>query len=257
MSRIKSAFENKKAYIGFLTAGDPSLAMTEEYIVEMARAGAALVEIGIPFSDPIAETATIQESNVRALSTETGCTTDMVFDMVASVSKKVDIPLVLLTYLNPVYKYGYDEFFKKCKETGVDGIIIPDMPYEEKGEVEPFADKYGVDVISLVTLTSKNRIEKIAKEAKGYIYLLASKENVADNSDIIDNIRDTVNEIKKYTDTPVVIDCAISKVEQAVNYSSMADGIIVGNSIVKIIAGHGDDAGKFLYSYVKSIVEEI
>ena len=146
MSRIKSAFENKKAYIGFLTAGDPSLAMTEEYIVEMARAGAALVEIGIPFSDPIAETATIQEANVRALSTETGCTTDMVFDMVASVSKKVDIPLVLLTYLNPVFKYGYDEFFKKCKETGVDGIIIPDMPYEEKGEVEPFANKYGVDI---------------------------------------------------------------------------------------------------------------
>ena len=130
MSKIREAFENKKAFIGFLTAGDPSLEKTEEFIVEMARAGAALIEIGIPFSDPIAEGPVIQDANVRALSAPGGCTTDMVFEMVERVSKKVSVPLVFLTYLNPVYKYGYEEFCKKWSETGVSGIIIPDMPYE-------------------------------------------------------------------------------------------------------------------------------
>ena len=137
MSRIREAFTNKKAFIGFLTAGDPSLAKTEEFIVEMANAGASIIEIGIPFSDPIAEGKIVQEANVRALSVPGGCTTDMIFDMVARVSKKVNVPLVFLTYLNPIFKYGYERFCSKCKEVGIDGLIIPDMPYEEKGELKP------------------------------------------------------------------------------------------------------------------------
>ena len=165
MSRIKNAFENKKAFIGFLTAGDPSLDKTEEFILEMERAGAALVEIGIPFSDPIAEGPVIQEANIRALST--GCTTDKVFNMVDSLRKKTNIPLVFLTYLNPIFKYGSDRFCKRCKEVGIDGLIIPDMPYEEKGELAKIAAEYAIELISLIAPTSTSRIEMIAKEAQG------------------------------------------------------------------------------------------
>ena len=139
MSRISEAFNNKKAFIGFLTAGDPYQKMTVEYILEMEKAGASLIEIGIPFSDPIAEGPVIQEANIRALSK--GMTTDQVFEIVAEVRKHSNIPLCLMTYLNPVFHYGYDEFFKKCQETGVDGIIIPDCPYEESKEVSDICYK--------------------------------------------------------------------------------------------------------------------
>ena len=148
MTKIAEAFKNKKAFIGFLTAGDPSLECTEEFIIKMEEAGAALIEIGIPFSDPIAEGPVIQSANVRALSNPNGCTTDQVFEMVERVSKKVSVPLVFLTYLNPVFKYGYDRFFARCASARISGIIVPDMPLEEKGEVADIAAKYGVDVIS-------------------------------------------------------------------------------------------------------------
>ena len=132
MTKIEEAFQNKKAFIGFLTAGDPSLECTEKFIIKMEEAGAALIEIGIPFSDPIAEGPVIQSANVRALSNPNGCTTDQVFEMVERVSKKVSVPLVFLTYLNPVFKYGYDRFFARCASAGISGIIAPDMPLEEK-----------------------------------------------------------------------------------------------------------------------------
>ena len=134
MNRIYKAFENKKAFIGFLTAGDPVIDKTVDYILDMEEAGASLIEIGIPFSDPIAEGPTIQEANVRALKNKV--TTDDVFEMVKKVREKSDIPLCFMTYLNVVFHYGYDEFFKKCQEVGIDGIILPDLPYEESQEVK-------------------------------------------------------------------------------------------------------------------------
>ena len=257
MIKISEAFNNKKAFIGFLTAGDPSLDKTEEFILEMERAGASLIEIGIPFSDPIAEGPVIQDANVRALSAKGGCTTDMIFDMVNRVSKKISIPLVFLTYLNPVYKYGYEAFCSKCKETGVSGIIIPDMPFEEKGELAPIAEKYDVDIISLIAPTSEDRINAIAKEAKGYIYLVSSMGVTGVRNEITTDIQKIVDSIRKVTDTPVAVGFGISKPEQAVKYSAISDGVIVGSAIVKIIAQHGENAGKYIYEYVKTMVDAI
>ncbi|MBO5259327.1 MAG: tryptophan synthase subunit alpha [Agathobacter sp.] len=255
MSKISEAFSNKKAFIGFLTAGDPSLEKTEEFIVEMEKAGAALIEIGIPFSDPIAEGPVIQEANVRALSAPGGCTTDMVFDMVERVSKKVSVPLVFLTYLNPVFSYGYDRFCKRCKEAGVSGIIIPDMPFEERGELIPFAEKHDVELISLIAPTSEERIQMIAKEAKGYIYVVSSMGVTGIRSEITTDIGEIIANIRKATDTPVAIGFGINTPEQAASYSQMADGVIVGSAIVKIIQEHGVHAGKYVYDYVRSMVD--
>ncbi len=255
MSKISEAFQNKKAFIGFLTAGDPSLEKTEEFIIEMEKAGAALIEIGIPFSDPIAEGPVIQEANVRALSAEGGCTTDMVFDMLERVSKKVSVPLVFLTYLNPVFSYGYDRFCARCQEVGISGLIIPDMPYEEREELIPFAEKHEVELISLIAPTSQERIQMIAKEANGYIYVVSSMGVTGIRSEITTDINGIVENIRKVTNTPIAIGFGINTPEQAASYSQIADGVIVGSAIVKIIGEHGKDAGKYVYEYVKSMVD--
>lgn len=256
MSKFGEALKNKKGFVGFLTAGDPSLEKTEEFIVEIERAGASIIEIGIPFSDPVAEGPMVQDANVRALSAPGGCTTDMIFDMVGRVSAKVSVPLVFLTYLNPVYKYGYDNFFAKCKETGISGIIIPDMPYEEKEEVMQIADKYQVDVISLVVPGNDDRIKMIAKEAKGYVYALSTiGKDERDDSVIIAETQKLVDTIREVTDIPVVVDIGYNTANKAAECSKIADGIILENGIVKIIAERGKNAGKYVYDYVKSIVD--
>lgn len=255
MSKIREAFENKKAFIGFLTAGDPTLEKTEEFIVEMERAGAALIEIGIPFSDPIAEGPVIQDANVRALSVPGGCTTDMIFEMVARVRKKVSVPLVFLTYLNPVFKYGYDAFCKKCSETGIDGLIIPDMPFEERPELTPIAQAHGVDLISLVAPTSDERIQMIAKEAKGYIYVVSSMGVTGMRSEITTDLAGIIQSIRSVTEVPVAIGFGINTPEQAREYSQIADGVIVGSAIVKIIGQYGENAKEAVYEYVKSMVD--
>ena len=225
--------------------------------MEMANAGAGLIEIGIPFSDPIAEGPVIQAANVRALSAPGGCTTDMIFEMVARVSKKVSVPLVFLTYLNPVYKYGFDMFCRKCRECGVDGLIIPDMPFEEKEELLPVAKKYGVDIISLIAPTSADRIQMIAKEAEGYIYVVSSMGVTGVRNEITTDIDAIVKVIREVTDTPVAIGFGISTTEQAEKYSKIADGVIVGSAIVKIIEKYGEEAGKYVYEYVKNMVEVV
>lgn len=255
MSRIRKAFEDKKAVLGFLTAGDPSLAKTEEYIVEMEKAGAALVEIGIPFSDPIAEGQVIQEANVRALSAPGGCTTDMVFDMVASVSGKVSLPLVFVAYLNTLYKYGYEKFFQRCQECGVDGVIIQDLPYEEKEEVASVAAQYGVDIISIMVPATVERIHKIAKDATGYIYLLAVDNVSTQNGEIVTDMDEIVSHIREVTDTPVVIAVRNTTIYSSAKYKTSADGIIVGNGTVQIIGEHGDKANQYVYDHVKLIVD--
>lgn len=257
MSRIKEAFDNKKAFIGFLTAGDPSLDKTEEFIVEMERAGAALIEIGIPFSDPIAEGTVIQEANVRALSREGGCNLDMIFDMIKRVRTKISVPLVFLTYINPVYRYGYENFCKKCAEIGVDGFIIPDMPYEESEELVEIAGKYDVDKITLIAPTSEDRIKMLAKDSRGYIYLVSSMGVTGERNNITTDIDDIVGKIRKVSDTPVAVGFGIHSPEQVTKYSQISDGVIVGSAIVKIIARYGEDAGKYVYEYVKSMVDAL
>lgn len=251
MSKIKNAFNNKKAFIGFLTAGDPDLDSTKEFIFAMEKGGADLIEIGIPFSDPIAEGVVIQGANIRAL--KSGTNIHKIFDMVSQVREKTDIPMVFLTYINPVFNYGYEKFFKKCKETGMDGIIIPDLPFEEKDEIKAIADKYEIDIISLIAPTSDERIKKIAKNSKGFIYVVSSMGVTGVRSEITTDVKSIINLIKSETDTPCAVGFGINTPEQAKYFAEISDGVIVGSAIVKIIEKYGKDASVHIIEYISKM----
>lgn len=251
MSKIANAFKNGTAFIGFLTAGDPTIDKTIEYILAMEEAGCDLIEIGIPFSDPMAEGVVIQDANVRALKHDT--TTDDVFEMVGRVREVTDIPLVFLTYINPVFFYGYEEFFKKCGELGIDGIISPDLPYEEKGEIKDIALKNDVDVISLIAPTSSERIKMIANDATGFIYVVSSLGVTGMRSEIKTDLNAILSDIREVTDLPLAVGFGINTPQQAEDISKIADGVIVGSAIVKIIEEHGENASEALKEYVSSM----
>lgn len=255
MNKISDAFKNGKAFIGFVTAGDPDLETSREIMVKMAQAGCDLIEIGIPFSDPIAEGPIIQEANLRSLSG--GTTTDKVFSLAREVSAEVDIPLVFMTYLNVLFKYGYDKFLNNAKKSGVSGVIIPDLPFEEKAELQSVAQKYDIDVISLIAPTSEQRIQMIAKEAQGFVYEVSSLGVTGVRSEIKTDLESITRAVKSATDIPVAIGFGISTPEQAKKYSAVADGVIVGSAIVKIIAQHGKNAPEEVYKYVKSMKDAI
>lgn len=246
---------NKKAFIGFLTAGDPSADCTVEFILEMARAGADLIEIGIPFSDPTAEGVVIQEANIRAL--KAGMTTDGVFDIVKRVREQSQVPLAFMTYANPVFHYGYDRFFARCEELGVAAVIVPDMPFEEKGEMEEPAERHGVTVISMIAPTSEQRIRMIASRAKGFIYVVSSLGVTGVRSNISTDIGAIVESIRKVTDVPCAVGFGISTPEQARKMAALSDGAIVGSAIVKIIGRYGREAGPEIYRYVKEMSDAI
>lgn len=250
-NRIHKAFENKKAFIAFLTAGDPDLKVTENFVLTLEQAGADLVELGIPFSDPIAEGPVIQEANIRAL--KSGTTLEKIFSMVDNLRVKTQIPLVFLTYINPILNYGYEKFFEKCAKTGVDGLIIPDMPFEEQPEILEYSEKYGVDIISLIAPTSDERIEKIAKAARGFIYVVSSMGVTGIRSKITTDLNSMISTAKKVSNVPCAVGFGINTPEQVKEIEKIADGTIVGSAIVKIIAQYGADAQKHIYEYVKSM----
>jgi len=251
MSNIAKAFQNGKAFIGFVTGGDPSIEKTKEFALEMIGAGADLVEIGVPFSDPIAEGPVIQDANIRALGN--GATVEKLFGLVRDLRKETAVPLVFLTYLNPVFHYGYDAFFKTANSCGLDGIIIPDLPFEEQGEVREAARKYGVDVISLIAPTSDARIKEIAQNATGYIYLVSSMGVTGVRSQITTDLDSIVKSIRSVTKVPVAIGFGIHTPAQAASMARAADGVIVGSAIVKIIAEHAEKAGPHIHGYVKEM----
>lgn len=253
--KIADAFRKGKAFIPFITAGDPDLESTERFILAMAEAGADMVEIGIPFSDPIAEGVVIQEADIRAL--QSGTTTDKVFEMTKRLSEKVDIPLVYMTYLNIVYYYGYDRFFRKCQEAGICGIIIPDMPYEEKDECDSIAASYGVEVVSMIAPTSEERIRKIASGARGFIYVVSSMGVTGVRSSITTDLDTILRHIREASDVPAAIGFGISTPDQAKKMASISDGAIVGSAIVKIIAGYGQEAEPYVSAYVKEMAEAV
>ncbi|KLU65382.1 tryptophan synthase alpha chain [Desulfosporosinus acididurans] len=251
MSNIAEAFKNGKAFIGFVTGGDPTLEKSEEFILAMVQGGADLVEIGIPFSDPIAEGPVIQEANIRALAA--GATVDKIFDLVVSVRQKTEVPLVFLTYLNPVFNYGYSRFFQRCAEAGVDGIIIPDLPYEEKGELTETAAGFGVDVISLIAPTSEQRIKQIAAEATGFIYVVSSMGVTGMRSEIKTDLRSIIGVIREASSVPTAVGFGINTPKQAEELAEITDGVIVGSAIVKIVEKYGEEAGPYIYDYVQSM----
>lgn len=255
MNRIQQAFDHGKAFIPFITGGDPNLETTKRLIIAMEKAGADLIEIGLPFSDPIAEGIVIQEANERALAA--GCTTDRLFDMVKEVRKTVKVPLVFLTYINPIFTYGKEKFMERCVECGIDGLIVPDLPYEEKGEIREICDQYHVELVSMIAPTSKARIRMIAKEAKGFIYVVSSLGVTGVRSEIKTNIAEMTDMIREVTDTPCAIGFGISKPEQAAKMAAVSDGAIVGSAIVRMVAQHGEDSVPVVAEYVKNMKEAV
>ncbi len=255
MSKIRNAFSGGKAFIAFLTAGDPTAEKTVEYILAMEEAGADLIEIGIPFSDPTAEGVVIQDANIRAL--KGGMTVDGVFFIVEQVRRSSSVPLVFLTYLNPVFHYGYERFFARCAALGVDGIIVPDLPHEEKGEIADVAKRNGVDVISLVAPTSRERIAKIARDSEGFVYVVSSMGVTGMRENIETDVASIVAAVRAETDNPIAIGFGIGTPAQAEKMARIADGAIVGSAIVRIVERCGADAAESLREYVRSMKEAV
>lgn len=249
MNRIKSVFENKKAFIPFVTAGDPDLETTERLVLAMAEAGADLIELGIPFSDPVAEGVVIQRADERAL--RAGTTTDKIFELVRRLRQKTAIPLAFMTYVNPIYAYGADKFLKNCRDTGVDAVIIPDLPFEEKGEIKPFCDNYGVTLISLIAPTSNERIAMIAREAEGFVYVVSSLGVTGVRSEIVTDLGAMIDLVKRTRDIPCAVGFGISTPEQAAAMGKVADGAIVGSAIVKLVEEFGRESMGPVGDYVR------
>jgi len=255
MSKIREAFDHGKAFIPFITCGDPDLETTERIVHSMVANGADLIELGIPFSDPTAEGPVIQGANIRALSG--GVTTDKIFDMVRRLRRDITVPMVFMTYANVVYSYDAEKFISTCAEIGIDGLILPDLPFEEKNEFAPICQKYGVDLISLIAPTSENRIAMIAKEAEGFIYIVSSLGVTGVRSEINTDIASIVKLIKENTDVPCAVGFGISTPKQAAKMASISDGAIVGSAIIKLIAEYGQDAAGPVGEYVKNMTREL
>ncbi len=251
----ENVFNNKKAFIPFLTAGYPSLADTERFILKMEEAGADLIEIGIPFSDPIAEGPVIQNASTVAL--KNGASLDKIFEMIENLRKKTNIPLAIMSYVNPLFKVGYDNFFKRCQGLDIKAVILPDVPYEEKGEIEEIASCYDIDIISFIAPTSNERIQKIAKDSRGFIYVVSSL-GVTGTRDEITTDLNSINEIiKQTTPTKTAVGFGINNPIQAKEISKYCDGVIVGSAIIKIIDKLGSNSDEAIYNYVKEMKEAI
>ena len=251
MSNIRAAFAGGKAFIPFITCGDPDLETTAAVVRAAAANGADLIELGIPFSDPTAEGPVIQGANVRALAG--GVTTDKIFELVRDLRRDVTIPMVFMTYANVVFSYGADRFISTCRDIGIDGLILPDLPYEEKDEFQPICRRYGVDLISLIAPTSENRIARIAKEAEGFLYIVSSLGVTGTRSEITTDLASIVDVVRQNTDIPCAIGFGISTPEQARSMAAVADGAIVGSAIIKLLERYGREAPIPVGEYVRTM----
>ena len=255
MSRISSAFKNGKAFIAFITCGDPDLETTAEAVRAAVANGASLIELGIPFSDPTAEGPVIQGANIRAL--KGGVTTDKIFTLVKELRRDVKVPMVFMTYANVIFSYGARRFISACRETLIDGLILPDLPFEEKEEFLPLCHEYGVDLISLIAPTSAQRIAMIAREAEGFLYIVSSLGVTGARSEIKTDLAAIVDVVRQNTDIPCAIGFGISTPEQAKNMAAVSDGAIVGSAIIRLLEKYGREAPPYIGKYVKSMTENL
>ena len=255
MSNIKKAFENGKAFIAFVTCGDPDLETTAKVVRAAVENGADLIELGIPFSDPTAEGPVIQGANLRAL--RGGITTDKIFAFVKELRRDVKVPMVFMTYANVVFSYGAEKFISTCRDIGIDGLILPDLPFEEKEEFLPACRQYDVDLISLIAPTSENRISMIAREAEGFIYIVSSLGVTGTRNEIRTDLSSIVKVVRENTKVPCAIGFGLSTPEQAKKMADISDGAIVGSAIVKLIEKYGTDAPEHVAEYVKSMKDAI
>ena len=248
MSNIASAFANGKAFIPFVTCGDPDLETTAALVRTMAEAGADLIELGIPFSDPTAEGPVIQGANMRALAG--GVTTAKIFDMVRDLRRDITVPMVFMTYANVVFTYGTERFVSVCRDIGMDGLILPDLPFEEKDEFAPVCRAYGIDIISLVAPTSADRIAMIAREAEGFLYVVSSLGVTGTRSEITTDLASIIRVVRENTSIPCAIGFGISTPEQARKMAALSDGVIVGSAIVRLVEQYGREAVPYVREYV-------
>ncbi len=255
MSNIREAFKNGKAFIAFITCGDPDLETTAAAVRAAAENGADLIELGIPFSDPTAEGPVIQAANIRALAG--GVTTDRIFDFVRELRRDVKIPMVFMTYANVVFSYGSERFISTCSQVGIDGLILPDLPFEEREEFLPECRKYGVDLISLIAPTSEGRVAMIAREAEGFLYLVSSLGVTGVRNEIETDLVSMVQMVRQNTDVPCAIGFGISTPEQAKQMAGLSDGVIVGSAIVRLLEEHGKEAPEYIGEYVRRMKEAI
>ena len=255
MSNIQAAFDHGKAFIAFITCGDPDLDTTAAAVRAAVENGADLIELGIPFSDPTAEGPVIQGANLRAL--QGGVTTDLILDFVRALRCDVTVPMVFMTYANVVFSYGAERFISTCREIGIDGLILPDLPYEEKDEFHPICQKYGVDLISLIAPTSENRIAMIAREAEGFLYLVSSLGVTGTRIEIKTDLDAIVRVVRENTHIPCAIGFGISTPEQAKQMAALSDGAIVGSAIIRLLAQYGKEAPPYIGAYVKSMKDAI
>ena len=251
MSKIQSAFKNGKAFIAFITCGDPDLATTEAAVCAAVANGADLIELGIPFSDPTAEGPVIQGANLRAL--QGGVTTDKIFAMTERLRKKVSVPLVFMTYANVIFSYGAEKFMAACQQIGIDGLILPDILFEEKEEFLPLARRYGIELISMIAPTSADRIAMIAREAEGFLYVVSSLGVTGTRNKIDTDLASMVRTVRDNTKVPCAIGFGISTPQQARQMGKFADGVIVGSAIVKLMAQYGTAAPDKVGAYVRSM----
>jgi tryptophan synthase alpha chain len=240
MNRISAAFDGKKALITFVTGGDPDTETTAKLILAMEEAGADIVEIGVPFSDPVAEGIVIQQADERALAG--GCTTDKLFELVRKVRTQTNIPLLFMTYINPIHTYGKDLFMAKCREVLLDGVIVPDVPFEEKDELQNECEQHGISLISMIAPTSGERAERIAKEAEGFLYCVSSLGVTGVRSEINTGIAGLIQQVKKVSPIPCAVGFGISTPEQARDMAAISDGVIVGSAIVRLVGEYGKDS---------------
>lgn len=255
MNKIQRVFANGKAFIPFITAGDPTIGITEQLVVQMAQAGADLIELGIPFSDPIAEGPVIQAADQRALAG--GFTTDELFNMLRRIRKTCHIPIAIMTYLNPVFTYGVDHFMKNCQETGIAAVIVPDLPFEEKAELQPFCTTYNVTLISMIAPTSKQRIRMIADHAQGFVYCVSSLGVTGVRRELNNEAAAMIEAVKAVKTIPCAIGFGISTPEQAAKMAEFSDGVIVGSAIVKIVEHYGVDCVPHVVEYVRMMKNAI
>lgn len=255
MSNIKKAFENGKAFIAFITCGDPDLETTAAVVRAAVENGADLIELGIPFSDPTAEGPVIQGANLRALNG--GITTDKIFAFVKELRRDVKVPMVFMTYANVVLSYGSERFISACRDIEIDGLILPDLPFEEKEEFYAICKKHGVDLISLIAPTSENRITMIAKEAEGFIYIVSSLGVTGMRNEIKTDLASIVRGVRENTNVPCAIGFGISTPEQAKKMADISEGAIVGSAIIKLLEKYGKEAPKYVGEYVKSMKDAI
>ena len=255
MTSIHEAFTGGKTFIPFITCGDPDMNTTLEVVRAAAENGADIIELGIPFSDPTAEGPVIQGANIRAL--KAGVTTDKVFDMVKNLRESVSVPLVFMTYANVVFSYGTERFLTKCESVGINGLILPDVPFEEKEEFSAACKAHDVALISMIAPTSEDRIAMIARQAEGFIYVVSSLGVTGVRSEITTDLRSIVAAIRRNTDTPCAIGFGISTPLQAKNMAEIADGVIVGSAIIKILEKYGQDSARYVGEYVKSMKDAI